>query len=47
MDKSIALPATSVIVTSVNHNDIRELSLTETLLVGAAGGLEEFPVIPR
>ena len=47
MDKSITLLATSVVTTSVDQHDIRELSLAETLLVGAAGGVEDFPVIPR
>lgn len=47
MDKSLSLPVVSVVATGVDQNDLRELSLAETLLVGAAGGIEEFPVIPR
>ena len=42
MDKLIAL-----CVTNLDQNDIHELSFAELLLVGAAGGIEEFPVIPR
>ena len=42
MDKPIA-----AIALTTKQNDIRELSLAEILLIGAAGGLEEFPVIPR
>jgi hypothetical protein len=42
MDKSIAAAA---LVTA--QNNIRELSAAEIELIGAAGGFEEFPVIPR
>ena len=34
-------------VAHVEHNELRELSIAETLLIGAAGGFDEFPVIPR
>lgn len=42
MDKSNA-----TLASAVELNDIWELSSAQILLVGAAGGLEEFPVIPR
>lgn len=42
MNKSI-----TTLVSAVEQNDIRELSFAEILLIGAAGGIEEFPVIPR
>ena len=42
MDQSITL-----LVAAVELIDIRELSFAETLLIGGAGGVEEFPVIPR
>ncbi|MEO7254009.1 MAG: hypothetical protein ABIZ64_07190 [Casimicrobium sp.] len=42
MEKSIA----STEVTTA-QNGIRELDFAEILLIGAAGGVEDFPVIPR
>ena len=42
MDNSIA----SIALTPV-QNGIRELEFAEILLIGAAGGVEDFPVIPR
>ena len=42
MDKSIA--ATAI---APAQSGIRELSETEIQLIGAAGGFEKFPVIPR
>ncbi len=42
MEKSIA-----PIAVTTAQNGIRELEIAEILLVGAAGGVEDFPVIPR
>lgn len=42
MDKSIA-----TLASTVDQNDIRELTFAEILLIAGAGGIEEFPVIPR
>ena len=48
MDKSIvAIVAVATNALTTPKSDIRELSSAEILIVGAAGGLEEFPVIPR
>ena len=51
MNKSIvaivAIVAVAPTALTTPKNDIRELSSAEILIIGAAGGLEEFPVIPR
>ena len=39
--------STVTVASTVDQNCLRELSFAEILLIGAAGGLEEFPVIPR
>lgn len=39
--------AITSLVAIVEKTEIRELSYAEILLIGAAGGIEEFPVIPR
>lgn len=42
MSQSITL-----VVVAIEQNAIRELSLAETLVIGGAVGVDEFPVIPR
>lgn len=48
MDTSIvAIVTVAPNALTTPKNDIRELSPAEILIIAAAGGLEEFPVIPR
>jgi hypothetical protein len=38
---------TAIAATEINQSILRELTADEIAIIGAAGGVDEFPAIPR